>query len=378
MEIQPENDFTRLFGQFAAENIATRPDLSRSADFPANLWEKMAEAGLLGVGIDPAYGGLGGGAARIQDAGRALVSKGRCLGLALSWLIHSAVSCYVIGRLGSEDQKARLLPLLAKGGLSASIAMSEPGVGAHPKHLSTKAEAVPGGFEISGRKAYLTNGPIAGLFIVLAVTGETDGKKEFSAFLVPRDSPGLAVEAAMSLEILRPAPHCGITLDKVRVPPSSLLGPQGAGYGRIIKPFRVVEDVLLMGPVMGGLLALARNLAASIRETCPPDESKAEEDFGRFVSMTGALSAVADKAAELLDRDDDENALTALCVAFRAMARDLFAYLESIKSESAARYDENLETLALDMAASSRIAANVTALKQKKLGRLFLARPENQ
>lgn len=374
MEIQPENDFTRFVEDFAAENIASRPELSRSADFPKDLWEKMAAAGLFGVGIDPAYGGLGGGAAFIQEAGRALVSNGHCLGLALSWLIHCAAGRYVIGRLGSEDQKARFLPQLASGEITASMAMSEPGVGAHPKHLSARAVPVPGGYEISGRKAYLTNGPLAGIFVVVAVTGETFGKKEFSAFLVPRDAEGLAVEETMRLEMLRPAPHCGITLDKVRVPSFSILGPPGAGYGRIIKPFRVVEDVLLMGPVMGGLEALARRLAASVLENEGPDPGKAQEDFGRFASMIQALSAVADKSADLLDRAGDENALDGLCAAFREMASGLFAGLDRMKNESGALYGENLETLARDMAASSGIAARVTALKRKKLGGLFLAR----
>jgi len=373
MDVQPENDLSRLFGQFALENIASRPGLSLSADFPTDLWDQMTSAGLLGVGIDPKYGGMGGGAVQIQDAGRALVFKGHCLGLALSWLIHCAAARYVVARLGNAEQKERLLPLMAKGGVTASIAMSEPGVGAHPKRLSTRAITVPGGYEILGKKAYLTNGPIAGLFIVVAVTGEKSGKKEFSAFIVPRDSPGLSVEEAMHLNMLRPAPHCGIILDKAKVPSGSLLGLQGEAWNQIVKPFRTVEDVLLMGPVMGGLEALARGLGAFIRENGAPDPDKAAEDFGRFVSMIQALCAVAAKAAELLDEKVDENALDSLCVAFRAMAAEAMMLLERIKGESGANYGDRLKILASDMAASSKIAANVTNMKRKKLGRLFLS-----
>ncbi len=354
--------------EFARRVHAERPGLSGSPFFPEGLWEEMAEAELLGIGISKEFGGSGGGSETLIEAGRALVNHGRCLGLGLTFMIHGAVARHVMARLGSGEQKARFLPLLADGRLTASIAMSEPGVGAHPKTLSTRAERDGNGWRLSGKKAYLTNGPLAGLFVVVAVTGEREGRKEFSAFLVPRESPGLAVEAPKSLEMLRPSPHCGIVLDSVSVPASALIGTPGAAYEEIMKPFRVVEDVLMAGPVLGGLDALISSISRSLAGKEP--EPAIADGIGRFLVMRHALSAVAGEAARLLDSGGMGERLTALTIAFRTLARQT---AEALNGMSPGLAGEE-EILARDLAAAGGIAAKVTALKQAALGRAFLAR----
>ena len=145
---------------------------------------------------------------------------------------------FFIDGFGTAEQRAAWLSHLA------SVAISEPRVGAHPKLLTTRAEEDADGYSIFGEKAWVTNGPIAAVFIVLAVTSIEDGRKRYSAFLVPRDTPGLSIDEAPQYRALAPSRHCGLKLDGCRVPRSALLGSPGTAYETMALPFRDVEDAV--------------------------------------------------------------------------------------------------------------------------------------
>src|SRR3546814_1204526 len=116
---------------------------------------------------------------------------GRNLGVSTIWQGHNTLTRYLFG-FADAAQKARWLPELARGRTTVSVAISEPGVGAHPKHLGTTAIRHGERWRLDGRKAYVTNGSLAGLFAVLAVSGEADGRKQYSVFMVERGTPGLS------------------------------------------------------------------------------------------------------------------------------------------------------------------------------------------
>ena len=116
------------------------------------------------------------------------------------------------------------------------MAISEPGAGAHPKHLTTEARRDGNDFVLNGEKAYLTNGPMADIFLVLAITGHTGNRKQFSVLIVPRDAAGLELTDGVKIDYLRPSPHCGIKLHDVRVPVANLLGPEGEAFDAIRFP----------------------------------------------------------------------------------------------------------------------------------------------
>ena len=192
---------------FAELNIACRQELSASTDFPWDIWRKMGEEGLLGLGLPHKYGGLGGNYLSIAIAEESLVHKGHNMGIALSWLMHNVISRFLILGFGNQGQREMYLENLARGKATASLALSERGTGAHPKHLETSAHRQGESWVLKGEKAYLTNGPIADLYIVIAVTGHREGRKDFSAFLMPRDTPGLTTVEGVDMRFLRPAPH---------------------------------------------------------------------------------------------------------------------------------------------------------------------------
>ena len=99
------------------------------------------------------------------------------------------------GLCRSRTQRATWLPRIAAGEVCTAIAISEPGAGAHPKHLKTTAESRGAGFVLRGRKAWVTNGPVADLFLVLAVVAVEDGRKRYGLFMVPKETAGLVDKA---------------------------------------------------------------------------------------------------------------------------------------------------------------------------------------
>ena len=148
----------------------------------------------------------------------AIVERTGLLGEGGAWAGRQMVARFFIEGFGTAEQRAAWLAHLA------SVAISEPRVGAHPKLLTTRAEEDADGYSIFGEKAWVTNGPLAAVFIVFAVTAIEDGRKRYSAFLVPRDTPGLSIDEAPQYRALAPSRHCGLKLDGCRVPRSALLG----------------------------------------------------------------------------------------------------------------------------------------------------------
>jgi len=228
----------RMVALFSDQQLACRENLHTMDGFPLDIWKKMGKANLLGVGIPTEYGGLGENYLAMTVTGETLVARGHNLGIAISWLTHHAVACFLVLGFGNRNQKERILSKMALGKQTASFAVSEPGTGAHPKHLKTMAHFKGDRCVLNGEKAYLTNGPIADFFVVIAVNEDHGGRKRFTAFLVPKDVPGLTVTEPWNLDYLRPSPHCGIKLRNCSVPASTVLGKAGSAYEDMVKPFR--------------------------------------------------------------------------------------------------------------------------------------------
>ena len=176
------------------------------------------------------------------------------------------VAKFFIAGFGDEGQRAAWLPRLASGEWVASVAISEPRVGAHPKLLATRAEEDGDGYRITGEKAWVTNGPIAAVFVVFAIMAIDDGRKRYGAFLVPRDTPGLSIDEMPEYRALAPSRHCGLVLDGCHVPHSALLGPAGSAYEAMALPFRDVEDAVGTFGLLGAFRFLLSCLAEAERE----------------------------------------------------------------------------------------------------------------
>jgi len=247
---------------FACAHIASRTGLRNQEIMPPELWRAAGGSGLAAIALPMEYGGAGGDLRSLVTVAETMAEIGGNLGFVTSWMSRQLISRLHILGLGSHEQRDGLLPGLAAGHLTPCLAISEPGAGAHPKHLSTTAVRDGNTFVLNGEKAYLTNGPIADIFLVLAITGIENGRKAFSVLIVPRDAPGLTLTEGVKVDYLRPSPHCGIRLDNVRIPADSLLGPEGDAFDAISLPMRRTEDAVFAASKAGAIRHILRVICA--------------------------------------------------------------------------------------------------------------------
>jgi acyl-CoA dehydrogenase len=352
-------------------DMVRRPEvgsLAYSAEFPRELWREFGRRGVLGLCLPEAYGGRGGGYSEAMAAGETIVREGGPLGLALSLALHWIVGRFLILGFGTEEQKSRYLPPMAAGDIIASLAASEPKTGAHPKYLSTAAVLDEDHYDLTGVKTWLTNGPVAGLFAVMAVTGEKAGRKEITAFLIPRNTIGLTTTAPIPMDSLRPSPHGGIKLDRASVPVAGVLGPIGRAYETMIKPFREIEDALLSGPAAGGLTRQVRLVAASIRQKFAMTDDQTGLLLGRLEYLAGTVRLLSREAGRILDAPTNESDLLPTLLAVRDLTTQFQTDLQTLIEHTDLEPTRELEVLTTDLTTVNRIAHNVMQLKQIRLG----------
>lgn len=366
------NSLRQKAAGFAAEHIASRPDLHTHKEFPADLWEEMGNEGLLGIGIPEVFGGSGGDYLGIAVAGNALAEGGNNLGCPLTWMMHQISARFFLLEHGSDAQHMQYLPDMARGKITGCIAISEPEGGGHPKYLKTTAERDGSGFLITGEKTFLTNAPIADLFIVFAVVGMERSRKRFSAFIVPRTSPGLSLAEPLDFGFLHPCPHGGIVLNRCEVSADAVLGRPDSAYEDMVLPFREVEDTLMMGPLTGGIRAQLNHLIRLIRDQSSPVGEDLVSRLGEIESMLGALKILAYDAAAMLENADHPQ-LVSLLIFCRSVASQAQERMQDLVQTAGIQPDDLYELMTNDLVRSLRIAANISAIKQEKLGRALLA-----
>ena len=204
----------------------------------AQAWEKagwiddalvaqMGELGLLGMVVPEKWGG-----SYIDYVAYALaveeISAGDgATGALMS--IHNSVGCGPLLNYGSQAQKDEWLAELASGRAIGCFALTEPQAGSEAHNLRTRAELVDGQWVLNGSKQFCSNAKRAKLAIVFAVTDPELGKKGLSAFLVPTDTPGFAVERSEHKMGIRASDTCAVSLSDCRIPEANLLGERGKG-----------------------------------------------------------------------------------------------------------------------------------------------------
>ena len=362
---------SETFSAFAEKHIAPMDKLHETDDFPIELWKKMGREGLLGLGISKKYNGTGGDALTISVACHALVKNGNNLGIALSWLLHQLSALYIIDAFGTDNQKNEYLPKLATGEMISCFAVSEPKTGAHPKHLKTVAEEHIDGFTLNGEKTYLTNGPIADLFIVVAVTGIDSGKKQYTAFLVPKSAKGLELTDPIKIPFFKPAPHGGIVMKDCSVPKDAILGNRDTIYDDLVLPFRDIEDALMMGAVTGALEKQLILLGDLLRENKIEPDEFLKMELGKLQTMLDTAKFIACESAKMVGSEKDFPEKTSLLLYFRNLAREYHVQIEIILKNAKIEKSGILEILTNDLAASAGIGSKVVKKKQMRLGEQF-------
>jgi alkylation response protein AidB-like acyl-CoA dehydrogenase len=190
------------------------------------VWDAAARAGLAGLAVPPEYGGEG---RSFFDYILALEAVGQVESAQVLILASHAAMITCVQQQGTDEQKARWLPPLARGDLFACFSLTEPGAGSDPASMKTVAVRDGDSYVLNGKKTFATNSGVADVYVLFALTDPEAGGRGVSAFLLDRETPGLQFGPPISKLGMRTSVQREVTLTDVRVPADRLLGREGSG-----------------------------------------------------------------------------------------------------------------------------------------------------
>jgi alkylation response protein AidB-like acyl-CoA dehydrogenase len=249
-------------------------------------WRRCAELGLTGLSVPTADGGAGLGFAATARVTEAFGRYCPDMGLAFGVLAHLFACAMPITEHGSARLRAELLPGLCSGALIGANAITEEQAGSDVSALAARAVPAPDGYRLSGAKTFVSNAPVADVFLVYAVTRPEFGHLGLSAFAVDAASPGLTVSAPLPKAGLTRCPAGQVVMDDCFVPASRMLGRGGQGAA-IFQASMRWERTCLFAAYLGQ--------SARLLERCV-SHARSRRQFGTPI---GANQAVAHPIARM-------------------------------------------------------------------------------
>jgi acyl-CoA dehydrogenase len=231
-EQQAIRELAREFAEKEITPHAAHHD--RTGEFPTAICEKAFEAGLMNTVVPEAYGGAG-----LDGVSDCVIHEelaAGCAGIMLS-IVANNLACQPVILAGSDEQKRRFFGEVLERCTWASYCLSEPSAGSDVMGMRTTAEKKGDVYVLNGAKAWITGGGVASYFIVFAITDSTKGHKGVSAFIVPRDLPGVKVDKKEDMMGQRASSTNMIHFEDVEVPEANRLGAEGTGFYTAMKTF---------------------------------------------------------------------------------------------------------------------------------------------
>lgn len=217
---------SRWHASLSADRLAQ----DRDGAFPWDKWGLVRQSGMLRIPFETRWGGLGHELLTTMYVLESLGHGCRDGGLSFSVVTHMTSTGVPLQRFGSAALADRYMPAICDGSLIGAHAISEPEAGSDVMSMRTTATPDGDAFVLHGKKAFVTNGPVAGIFVVYARTGAVQGSFGITAFLLERATPGLAVGPPLDKMGLGNSPLCELILDGCRVPRERMLGRLGSGF----------------------------------------------------------------------------------------------------------------------------------------------------
>ena len=270
-----------------SEIVPGAPDWDREHRFPDELYPRLAELGLMGVCVPEEYGGAG---ADFLSYVLVLEELSRAdAGVGVTVAVHTSATTLPILTFGTEEQKARFVPPLARGEQIGAFALTEPGSGSDAGSLRTVAEPDGEGWTLTGSKQWITNGSRAGTFVLFARTDpETAGARGVSCFVL--DAEHVRITREEEKLGLNSSTTSDLVLEGARVGRDRLLHEEGRG-------FRVAMATLDGGRI--GIAAQALGIAQAAFDVASA-YAKEREQFGRPIAHFQAIQwKLADMATEI-------------------------------------------------------------------------------
>ena len=274
--------------------------------FPTSLVGQMAELGLLGIQLPETYGGS---AMSAVDYCLAIEELARvCPAVALSVAAHNGLCSAHIAMFGTEAQKTRFLPPLARGEMLGAWGLTEPSAGSDAAGTRTVAVRDGDGWVLNGTKQFITHGRGGDVMVVMAVTNRAKGSRGISAFILERDTKGLRAGKKEDKLGMRASETSEVIFEQCRVPASHMLGVEGQGFINALQ-------VLDAGRI--GIAALAVGLAQGAYEAARGYAFERRQ-FGQPI---GAFQSVRAKLVDAATRIEGARLLTYRAAAMKDEGR---------------------------------------------------------
>lgn len=276
----------REFALKHVEPIAA--ELDENSRHPDEVFQALAEGGWMGIPIPQEFGGAGADfvthAVAVEEISRSCSSTG------FTFSFHAGIIGTTVNNYGTAEQKQKFLVPMARDGKMAAFLLTEPGAGTDVSAITTTAARDGGDFVLNGAKTFVSNGPIADIYIVFCWTDKFAGKKGMSAFMIPRGTPGLIPGKAFHKMGMRSSQTSEVHFKNCRVPAGNMLGAEGAGLEIAMKGFEHGRVGIAAQAV--GILQAA--LDESIKY------SKERVQFGNPISRQQAIAwMISDMAVDL-------------------------------------------------------------------------------
>jgi alkylation response protein AidB-like acyl-CoA dehydrogenase len=287
-------DEVRRFGENEIVPVATEYDVAE--EYPDEVMEKAAEAGLTGPSIPLEYGGAGYSPVEAAIIVEELFAADPGIGLSIS---SAGFGAEAIIAFGTEDQKERWLPPIANGEAIMGSAISEPDVGSDVSSVSTSAEKDGDEWVINGNKMWITNGSVGDFFVVLCKTDpEASGRYNgFSQIVVESDRDGFEADKITGKLGIRASDTAELILDDVRVPEENLVGTRGGGF---LQQMQFFDETRTMVAAQG--VGIARGATERALEY-----AREREQFDRPISD---FQAIKHKLAEMRTQTEAARTIT--------------------------------------------------------------------
>jgi len=279
----------KMVQEFAEKEVGPiAEELDKKAEYPHKTLEKMSKLGLLGIIIPTEYGGAG-----LDTISYSIVIEEisrKCASTGVITSVHNSLVAYPIMKYGTEEQKKKYLPILAKGEKIGAFAGTEPNAGTDLGAMQTTAKLKGDKYIINGDKTFITSGPEAGILIGFAVTDKEAGSKGISAFIIENTFKGFKVGSIFDKMGINANLVSELIFEDMEVPKENLLGKEGEGYK------------IALSTLDGGRIGIASQ-AVGIAQACLDESieySKQRQQFGRPIAKFQAIQwMIADMATRI-------------------------------------------------------------------------------
>jgi isovaleryl-CoA dehydrogenase len=243
--IEMLRDSTWAFAQKEVAPLAA--EIDRTNIFPRALWPKLGALGLLGITVEPEYGGVAMGylahCVAMEEISRASAAVG------LSYGAHSNLCVNQVRRFGNAEQKQKYLPPLVSGEYLGALAMSEPSAGSDVVGMKLRAADQGDYYVLNGTKMWITNGPGADVLVVYATVDPALGPKGITAFLIEKGLDGFSTAPKLDKLGMRGSDTCELIFEDCEVPKTQVLGKVGQGVSILMSGLDYERVVLAGGPL---------------------------------------------------------------------------------------------------------------------------------